>query len=106
MPFSKSGLGKWSAEACQAAGILIIIMGNAPTALFALLRLVEEQRVQPGLIIGMPVGFVGAVESKAALMAMEHGPWIAGQGRKGRSAVAVAIVKALLLAAEQDGKKC
>jgi precorrin-8X/cobalt-precorrin-8 methylmutase len=91
-----------AAEACQGRGIFVI--GNAPTALLGLLRVVEEQRVRPALIVGVPVGFVDAAESKTALMAIEHIPWIASQGRKGGSAVAVAIVNALLLlAVGQDG---
>jgi precorrin-8X/cobalt-precorrin-8 methylmutase len=93
-----------AAEACQGRGIFVI--GNAPTALFALLRVVEEQGVRPALIVGVPVGFVGAAESKAALMAIERIPWIASQGRKGGSAVAVAIVNALLLlAVGHDGER-
>jgi precorrin-8X/cobalt-precorrin-8 methylmutase len=91
-----------AAKACPEQGVFVI--GNAPTALRTLLRLVEEQRVYPALIVGVPVGFVGAAESKAALMALERTPWIASQGQKGGSAVAVAIVNALLLLAMgQDG---
>ncbi len=91
-----------AAEACQGRGLFVI--GNAPTALFALLRLVEERQVFPALIVGVPVGFVGAVEAKEALIAIENIPWIVSQGRKGGSAVAVAIVNALLLlAVGQDG---
>jgi precorrin-8X/cobalt-precorrin-8 methylmutase len=91
-----------AAEACQGRGLFVI--GNAPTALVALLRLIEEQRACPALIVGVPVGFVGAVEAKEALMAREYIPWIVSQGGKGGSAVAVAIVNALLLlAVGQDG---
>ena len=90
-----------AAEVCRDGGIFVI--GSAPTALFALVRLVEERRVHPALIVGVPVGVVGAAESKDALMRIEHTPWIASHGRKGGSAVAVAIVNALLLlAVEQE----
>lgn len=82
----------------------IFVIGSAPTALFVLLHLVEEGKVSPSLIVGVPVGFVGATEAKEALMALESIPWIASVGCKGGSAVAVAIVNALLLrAAGQDG---
>lgn len=73
----------------------IFIIGNAPTALFELLRLVGEGRVQPDLVIGVPVGFVGAAESKEELMETNL-PYITVRGRKGGSTVAVAIVHALL----------
>jgi precorrin-8X/cobalt-precorrin-8 methylmutase len=63
------------------------------------LRLVEERQVFPALVVGVPVGFVGAVEAKEALIAIENIPWIVSQGRKGGSAVAVAIMNALLLLA-------
>lgn len=73
----------------------IVVIGNAPTALFEVIRLAEEG-VRPALIVGVPVGFVGAVESKQALTAVEAVPWITTEGRKGGSPVAVAIVNALL----------
>ena len=80
----------------------IVVVGNAPTALYEAMRLAEEGCV-PALIIGVPVGFVGAVESKDALMGKENLNWIATKGRKGGSPVAVAIVNALLrLAVGQD----
>ena len=78
----------------------IFVIGNAPTALFELLRLVREQGLRPDLIIGLPVGFVGAEESKDALIleASEHNiPFITNRGRKGGSNVAAAVVNALLL---------
>ena len=79
----------------------ILVIGNAPTALFEVIRLVREEGQQPALIIGVPVGFVSTVESKAALAQLEEVPWITTLGRKGGSPVAVAIVNALLrLAAE------
>ncbi len=73
----------------------IVAIGNAPTALEEIIRLVA-QGVRPALVIGVPVGFVGAAESKAALMQVVRVPWIVTTGRKGGSTVAVAIVNALL----------
>jgi precorrin-8X/cobalt-precorrin-8 methylmutase len=80
----------------------IFIIGNAPTALYELLRLVREQNFRPDLVIGLPVGFVGAEESKDALIREASGfniPFITNRGRKGGSNVAAAVVNALLLMA-------
>ncbi len=74
----------------------MVAIGNAPTALHEVLRLVEEGTAQPALIIGVPVGFVGTAESKAALMETERVPWIVTTGYKGGSTIAVAVVNALL----------
>lgn len=74
----------------------IVAIGNAPTALHAVLRLVEEADVRPALIIGVPVGFVGTAESKASLMEITSVPWLVTTGTKGGSTVAVAVVNALL----------
>jgi precorrin-8X/cobalt-precorrin-8 methylmutase len=75
------------------------VVGNAPTALFQLLRTPPRD---PALIVGLPVGFVGAAESKAALV--ESGlPCVANRGERGGSAVAVAAVNALLYFSEGDG---
>ncbi len=74
----------------------IVVTGNAPTALFHLLELLDRGIMPPALIIGCPVGFVGAVESKEALI--EHGqkvPYITVRGRRGGSAMAAAAVNAL-----------
>ncbi len=72
----------------------IVAIGNAPTALFHLLELMEEGAPRPALILGFPVGFVGAAESKQALM--QSGlPYIALGGRRGGSAMAAAAVNAL-----------
>ena len=73
----------------------IVVVGNAPTALYEALTLVDDG-LTPALIVGVPVGFISAVESKDALMARTDVPWIATAGRKGGSPVAVAIVNALL----------
>ena len=78
----------------------IFVIGNAPTALFELIRLVREEQVRPELIIGLPVGFVGAEESKNALAAIEaHIPFITNKGRKGGSNVAASVVNALAILA-------
>ena len=66
----------------------IYVIGNAPTALLRLLEHVEAGRAEPALIIGMPVGFVNAAESKALLLAQSRIPYIAIEGRKGGSALA------------------
>lgn len=92
-------------QIAHANGLLqrsIVVVGNAPTALFETLSL-SKKGVLPSLIVGVPVGFIGAVESKDKLMANEHVDWISTGGRKGGSAVAVAIVNALLrMAAGED----
>ena len=79
----------------------IYVVGNAPTALFRLIKLVKENKAEPDLVIGVPVGFVNAKESKDALMELDI-PFISNKGRKGGSNLAAAIVNALLImAAEQ-----
>jgi len=79
----------------QIAGAIVVI-GNAPTALFHLLEILDRGMRPPALIIGCPVGFVGAVESKEALIAHSGGvPFITVRGRRGGSAMAAAAVNAL-----------
>ncbi len=73
----------------------IYAIGNAPTALFALKELIEQGHIKPALIIGVPVGFVGAAESKAALETLDV-PHIVTRGRKGGSTIAACIVNAML----------
>jgi precorrin-8X/cobalt-precorrin-8 methylmutase len=80
----------------------IFAIGNAPTALLELIRLVKEGEARPGLIIGMPVGFVSAAESKEELAKLDV-PFITNRGRKGGSPVTVAAVNALSLMAERQG---
>jgi precorrin-8X/cobalt-precorrin-8 methylmutase len=77
----------------------IYVIGNAPTALLRLIELVRSGEARPALIVGLPVGFVNAAESKAALLELNH-PFITNTGRKGGSNVAAAVVNALLLLAK------
>jgi precorrin-8X/cobalt-precorrin-8 methylmutase len=74
----------------------VVAIGNAPTALFHLLNMLEDDTCpRPAAIIGCPVGFVGAAESKAALMAARPAPSLIVEGRLGGSAITVAAVNAL-----------
>jgi precorrin-8X/cobalt-precorrin-8 methylmutase len=73
----------------------ILVVGNAPTALLRILEHVEAGRMAPALVVGMPVGFVNAAESKELLMAQDRVPWITIAGRKGGSALAGSAVNAL-----------
>ena len=82
----------------------IVGIGNAPTALIEVIRLIEEEGAKPALIVGMPVGFVSAAESKALLMTLSDVPWIAIRGRKGGSTLVVAAIHALLGLAEAQQK--
>jgi len=74
---------------------VIFVVGNAPTALLELERLIKQGCISPGLIIGVPVGFVNVTESKDMIMKLDI-PFIVAKGRKGGSNVAAAIVNALL----------
>lgn len=76
----------------------IVIVGNAPTALYEVIRLVREEGLRPGLVIGVPVGFVSALESKEELMTVDV-PWIVCRGRKGGSSVGASAMNALSLLA-------
>jgi precorrin-8X/cobalt-precorrin-8 methylmutase len=79
----------------------VVAVGNAPTALFRLLEMIEEGAPRPAAVIGVPVGFVGAAESKEALVLNPHGlEYLAVRGRRGGSAIAAAAVNAL--ASEQE----
>ena len=74
----------------------IVVIGNAPTALFALLEMIDVGAPKPACIVGMPVGFVGAAESKAELIANSRGiPFASIKGRKGGSAMASSVINAL-----------
>ena len=76
-------------------GIDVFVIGNAPTALFRLLELYKEGKVNPKFIVGVPVGFVGAAESKEYLRKFDI-PQISTMGNKGGSNVAASIINALL----------
>ena len=78
----------------------VVAIGNAPTALFRLLELLREGCPPPAAIVGMPVGFIGAAESKEALLAETALPALVVRGRKGGSAMAAAAVNALASEAE------
>jgi precorrin-8X/cobalt-precorrin-8 methylmutase len=78
----------------------IFAIGNAPTALLEVIRLVKEGKAKPGLIIGLPVGFVSAAESKEELAKLDV-PFITNIGRKGGSTVTVAVLNAISLLADK-----
>ncbi|WP_036041325.1 precorrin-8X methylmutase [Leptospira alstonii] len=85
----------------------VIAVGNAPTALLEIERLIRAENIKPALIIGVPVGFVSAAESKEAVLTLEYSdiPYILTRGRKGGSTIAVAILHALLLLSSRRGDK-
>lgn len=76
-------------------GVEFFVFGNAPTALFKLKELILEGKAKPGFIVGAPIGFVGAAESKEEIEELDL-PMITVRGRKGGSSVAAAIVNALM----------
>jgi len=78
----------------------VVAIGNAPTALFRLLELLDEGVPPPACVIGMPVGFVGAAESKEALIEDGRVPYLCVRGRKGGSAMTAAAINALASAKE------
>ncbi len=82
-------------KAVQDPANKVFAIGNAPTALFELIRLFREGQASPDLIVGTPVGFVGAKEAKAELEELNI-PYITVRGRKGGSSVAASIINSLL----------
>jgi precorrin-8X/cobalt-precorrin-8 methylmutase len=80
----------------------IVAIGNAPTALFEIMRLIKNGS-RPALVVGVPVGFVGAAESKEALESITEVPFITNRGRKGGTPVAAAVVNAIIKLAKQGG---
>ncbi|MCI9515730.1 MAG: precorrin-8X methylmutase [Lachnospiraceae bacterium] len=82
-------------KAAEMGKPLIFAIGNAPTALVRLYELIEEKKISPYLIIGVPVGFVNVVQSKELIMATDA-PYIVARGRKGGSNIAACICNALL----------
>jgi len=97
--------GTTRAEAAMDAGldenVGIVVIGNAPTALLRVMEIVEKRGSCLNLIVGVPVGFVNAAESKALLAEKEY-PFITNLGRKGGSSAAAAIVNALLRMAAEE----
>ncbi|MBM4275097.1 MAG: precorrin-8X methylmutase [Deltaproteobacteria bacterium] len=95
------GITRAAAAMERAAPLLaggIAAIGNAPTALFRLLELIKEGAAPPALIVGLPVGLVGAAEAKEALLHQDI-PYITAAGPKGGSAVAAAVINALAITA-------
>lgn len=89
---SAAALELWRAD----MGGAIIAIGNAPTSLFHLLEMLENGAPRPAAVIGMPVGFVGAMESKQALVEFAPSvPWLTVHGRLGGSAMTAAAINAL-----------
>jgi len=80
---------------CEQLDGAVVAIGNAPTALFRLLEMLDETTARPAAVIGVPVGFVGAAESKQALERDGRVPALVVRGRKGGSAMAVAALNAL-----------
>ncbi len=98
----EKGITRARAAVDQTAKIIdeaIYVIGNAPTALLRLVELVKQNSVKPLLIIGLPVGFVNAAESKQALMKLDI-PYITNIGRKGGSNVAASVINAIIIMAE------
>ena len=93
---SAAAMELWGARLAGA----VVAIGNAPTALFRMLELLDAGAKAPAAVIGLPVGFVGAQESKEALLADGRVPCLIVRGRKGGSAMAVAAVNALASEAE------
>lgn len=91
----------------QRQGLLdgaIVAVGNAPTALLEVLALIKQGKARPALIVGMPVGFVSAAESKDALSELKDVPWLITHGRKGGSTLVVSALHALLALTEAQQK--
>lgn len=93
---SAAAMELWRAHLAGA----VVAIGNAPTSLFRLLEMFDDGAPLPAAIVGMPVGFVGAAESKEALIADGRVPWLVVRGRKGGSAMTAAAVNALASAKE------
>ncbi|MFC0409354.1 precorrin-8X methylmutase [Roseomonas elaeocarpi] len=93
---SAAALDLWGEQ----LGGAVVAIGNAPTALFHLLEMLDAGAPRPAAVIGLPVGFVGAAESKQALRERHDVPWMIVEGRLGGSAMTVAAVNALASEAE------
>lgn len=96
---SAAAIDQWF-PSCEEA---LTVIGNAPTALYRLLELIHSHKIKPALIIGAPVGFVGASESKSELVNSDLGvEYITISGRRGGSAMSASIVNALALIANRQ----
>ncbi len=100
--------GTTRARAAVDAGVArtpnaIFVIGNAPTALLRLMEQVANRNADPALIVGLPVGFVNAAESKSELLQLER-PYITNVGRKGGSNVAASVINALCILALTEGR--
>jgi len=93
---SAAAVGLWR----ERLGDAVVVIGNAPTALFRLLEILDEGALLPAAVIGVPVGFVGAAEAKLALAQDRRVPFLVVHGRRGGSAIAAAAVNALASEAE------
>lgn len=83
-------------KACSLQKPLIFAIGNAPTALIRLYELIQEGKLEPELVIGVPVGFVNVIQSKELILSLTDTPYIVAKGRKGGSNIAACICNALL----------
>ena len=101
----KGGTTRAQASMDKAVGLsekLIFAIGNAPTALVRLYELIKEGKINPELIIGVPVGFVNVVQSKELILGLKDTPYIVAKGRKGGSNIAACICNALLYMLDQE----
>ena len=101
----KGGTTRAQASMDKAAGLsekLIFAIGNAPTALVRWYELIKEGKINPELIIGVPVGFVNVVQSKELILGLKDTPYIVAKGRKGGSNIAACICNALLYMLDQE----
>ena len=85
---------RWAAKDMDGG---IIAVGNAPTALYEVVRMIRERSVKPALVVGIPVGFVSAAESKEELAKLSDIPFITNIGRKGGSSAVSSIINAIML---------
>ena len=85
--------------ACEQMDGAIYVVGNAPTALLRLIELIEQEKTAPALVVGFPVGFVNAAESKDELMKLKSISYITNKGRKGGSNIAASVINALAIMA-------
>ena len=101
----KGGTTRAQASMDKAAGLsekLIFAIGNAPTALVRLYELIKEGKMNPEMIIGVPVEFVNVVQSKELILGLKDTPYIVAKGRKGGSNIAACICNALLYMLDQE----